>query len=122
MLPPSYVQSESVRLEIYARAARCRSEDELDDLEEETQRRFGKLPPAARDFFAAARLRLDCRRRGIVRLDVGKEAVAATFLPGRLRKSKARSLQRDGDRVVYTSERCVGPIGKAEEFLDLLDD
>ena len=33
MLPANYVQSDGVRLEIYARAARCRSEDELDDLE-----------------------------------------------------------------------------------------
>jgi transcription-repair coupling factor (superfamily II helicase) len=122
MLPTSYVQSEAVRLEIYARATRCRSEDELDDLEEETSRRFGRLPPAARDFFAAAGLRVDCRRRGIVRLDVGPEAVAATFLPGRLRKSKARSLQRDGDRVVYISKGREGPLRKVEEFLDLLDE
>lgn len=122
MLPPNHVQSEAVRLEIYARAASCRSEDELDDLEEETSRRFGKLPPAARDFFAAARLRIDCRRRGIVRLDVGPEAVAATFLPGRLRKSRARSLQRDGDRVVYISKMNEGPLGKVDDFLVLLDE
>jgi transcription-repair coupling factor (superfamily II helicase) len=51
----------------------------------------------ARDFFAAARLRLDCKRRGIVRLDVGPEAVAAKFLPGRLRKSKSKMVERDGD-------------------------
>ena len=122
MLPASYVQSEAVRLEIYGRAARCLSEDELDELEEETSRRFGKLPPKAGDFFAAARLRIDCKRRGIVRLDVGVEAVAATFLPGRLRKSKARSLQRDGDRVVHISKKRQEPFGKVEEFLDLLDE
>ncbi len=122
MLPTSYVQSEAVRLETYARAARCRSEDELEDLEDETLLRFGKLPPAARDFFAAARLRIDCRRRGIVRLDVGPDAVAATFLPGRLRKSRARSMQRDGDRVVYIGNSRVAPIGRVEEFLDLLDE
>jgi transcription-repair coupling factor (superfamily II helicase) len=121
-LPASYVQSEAVRLEIYGRAARCLSEDELDELEEETSRRFGKLPPKAGDFFAAARLRIDCKRRGIVRLDVGVEAVAATFLPGRLRKSKARSLQRDGDRVVHISKKREEPFGKVEEFLDLLDE
>jgi transcription-repair coupling factor (superfamily II helicase) len=121
-LPASYVQSEAVRLEIYARAARCRSEEELNDLEEETSRRFGKSPPAACDFFAAARLRIDCRRRGIVRLDVGSEAVAATLLPGRLRKSRKRSLQRDGDRVVYLSKGREGPLRKVEEFLDLLDE
>lgn len=122
MLPASYVQSEAVRLEIYARAARCRSEEELNDLEEETSRRFGKLPPAACDFFAAARLRINCRRRGIVRLDVGSEAVAATLLPGRLGKSRGRSLQRDGDRVVYLSKGREGPLRKVEEFLDLLDE
>jgi transcription-repair coupling factor (superfamily II helicase) len=122
MLPTSYVQSEAVRLEIYGRVARCRSEDDLEDLEEETARRFGRLPPVACDFLAAARLRMDCKRRGIVRLDVGPEAVAATFLPGRLRKSKLKSLERDGDRVVYASKGHEKPFERVEEFLELLDE
>jgi transcription-repair coupling factor (superfamily II helicase) len=121
-LPADYVQSNAVRLEIYARAARCRSEDEIDDLENETLRRFGTLPPSALDFFVAAKLRIDCRRRGIIRLDVGAGAVAATFLPGRLRKSMARSLQRDGDRVVYANNGPERPLRKVEVFLDILDE
>ncbi len=116
----------------------CRSEDELDDLEEETSRRFGRLPPVARDFLRLRELRLDCKRRGIVRLDVGPGAVAATFLPGRLRKSKGkfsgkskekskgkfegRSLQRDGDRVVYHSQMRDAPFDLVDELLDLLDE
>ncbi|MBR0721307.1 DEAD/DEAH box helicase [Bradyrhizobium manausense] len=122
MLPPGYVQSAPVRLELYARAARCASEDELDDLEEETSRRFGPLPQAARDFFAVARLRLDCKRRGIIRLDVGQSAVAATFLPGRLRKSKGKTLQRDGDRVVYHSPMRDAPFDRVEQLFELLDE
>ncbi|MGY4161987.1 transcription-repair coupling factor (superfamily II helicase) [Bradyrhizobium sp. USDA 4461] len=130
LLPRSYVQSEAMRLEIYGRAARCGNEDDLEDLEEETSRRFGKLPAAGRDFFAAARLRIDCKRRGIVRLDVGPEAVAATFLPGRLPKSKARSkahskarsLQRDGDRVFYSGNTNEPPFERIEDLLDILDD
>jgi transcription-repair coupling factor (superfamily II helicase) len=122
MLPTGYVQSEAVRLEIYGRVARCRSEDDLEELEEETARRFGRLPPAAHDFFAAARLRLDCKRRGIVRLDVGPEAVAATFLPGRLRKSRSKSLERDGDRVVYADRGNGKPFERVEEFLECLDE
>jgi transcription-repair coupling factor (superfamily II helicase) len=121
MLPTSYVQSDPIRLEIYGRVARCRSEDDLVDLEEETARRFGRLPPVAADFFAAARLRLDCKCRGIVRLDVGPEAVAATFLPGRLRKSKSKSLERDGDRVVYANKGHEKPLERVEEFLEILD-
>jgi transcription-repair coupling factor (superfamily II helicase) len=121
-LPEGYVQSEAMRLEIYGRAARCRSEDDLVDLEEEISRRFGRLPPEARDFFAAARLRIECKRRGIVRLDVGPEAVAATFLPGRLRKSRAQSLQRDGDRVVYAGGGDEDPFDRVEELLGILDE
>jgi transcription-repair coupling factor (superfamily II helicase) len=122
MLPTNYVQSEAVRLEIYGRVARCRSEDDLEDLEEETARRFGRLPQVACDFFAAAKLRLDCRRRGILRLDVGPETVAATFLPGRLRKSKSKSLERNGDRVVYAGNGHQKPFERVAEFLEILDE
>lgn len=122
VLPDSYVQSEPVRLELYARAARCNDEDDLDDLEEETARRFGPLPKAARDFFAAAKLRVACKRRGIIRLDVGPEAAAATFLPGRLRKSRGKSLQRDGDRVVHYSPMRDAPFERVVELLELLDE
>jgi transcription-repair coupling factor (superfamily II helicase) len=122
MLPADYVQSEAVRPEVYGRVVRCRNEDDLEDLQEETALRFGRLPRAARDFFAAAKLRLECKRRGIVRLDVGPEAVAATFLPGRLRKSRAKSLERDGDRVVYGGEGGENPFERVEQFLEILDE
>jgi len=122
MLPADYVQSEAVRLEVYGRVVRCRNEDDLEDLEEETALRFGKLPPAAQDFFAMAKLRLDCKYRGIVRLDVGPEAVAATFLPGRLRKFKSKSLERDGDRVVSTSKELENPLERVDKFLEILDE
>jgi transcription-repair coupling factor (superfamily II helicase) len=121
MLPADYIQSEAVRLEVYGRAARCRNDDDLEDLEEETARRFGRLPQAARDFFAVAKLRLDCKRRGIVRLDVGPEAVAATFLPDRLCRSRSKLLERDGDRVVYAGTGLEGPLERVEEFLEILD-
>jgi len=122
MLPIDYVQLDAVRLEIYGRIARCRTEEDLEDLEEETARRFGRLPQAACEFFAAARLRLDCKRRGIMRLDVGPDAVAATFLPGRLRKSKAKSLEREGDRVIYVGSRNAKPFERISDFLELLDE
>jgi transcription-repair coupling factor (superfamily II helicase) len=57
-----------------------------------------------------------------VRLDVGPEAVAATFLPGRLRKSKSKSLERDGDRVVYAGNGHQKPFERVAEFLEILDE
>jgi transcription-repair coupling factor (superfamily II helicase) len=122
ILPTDYVQSSAVRMQVYCRIARCRSEDDLQDAEEETARRFGRLAPEARDFVAAARLRLDCRKRGILRLDVGPEAIAATFLPGRLSRSKSKSLKRHGDRLVYADQGTRKPFERIEEFMDVLDE
>jgi transcription-repair coupling factor (superfamily II helicase) len=121
VLPASYVHSEAVRLEIYGRIARCRSEEDLQDLEDEVTRRFGDPPRGASVFFALARLRLECKRRGIVRLDAGPEAVAATFLPGRAPKSRSKALQQKGDRLVYTCNRNEEPLARAEEFMLLLE-
>ncbi|GLH78328.1 transcription-repair coupling factor [Bradyrhizobium sp. SSBR45G] len=122
LLPSDYVQSEALRLEIYARAARCRTEDEIEELEDETQRRFGSLPPAASNFFAIAKLRTSCRERGIMRLDVGPEAIAAMLLPGRVRKSCSRLLQRDGNRLIYAGRSSEPVLHRIEQFMDLLDD
>ena len=94
----------------------------MEDLLDETARRFGKLPPAAQDFFAVAKLRIACKQRGIVRLDVGPEAVAATFLPGQLRKSISKSLERDGDRVLYPVKGMAKPFERIEELLEILDE
>jgi transcription-repair coupling factor (superfamily II helicase) len=121
MLPTDYVQSSGVRLEIYGRAAKCRSEDELEDVEEETARRFGRLPDEASEFFAAARLRLECKKRGILKIDVGPEAVAATFLPGRLRKRSTKSLKRYEDRLIYADEGTKKPFERIGRFLEILD-
>ena len=62
------------------------------------------------------------RACGIMRLDVGPEAVAATFLPGRLRKSITKSLHRDGDRVVFVSRANAKPFERINDFLEMLDE
>ena len=83
-------------------------------------RRFGPLPAEADDLFAAARLRLECRKRGILRMDVGPEAVAATFLPDRLPKRTGKPLKRTEDRILFAEEVTKRPFDRVQAFLDLL--
>ena len=55
-----------------------------------------------------------------MRLDVGPEAVAATYLPGRLGKFRSKWLQRDGDRVVYAEGQ--GEVfERVEALMEILD-
>ena len=49
-------------------------------------------------------------------------AQPADYKPGRLGKSRAKSLDRDGDRVVYTGNRNAKPFERISDFLELLDE
>lgn len=56
-----YISSQSQRLTIYKRLFTCSSFLQIDDLEEETNDRFGSMPPEAQQIFAVARLKLTLR-------------------------------------------------------------
>ncbi len=81
LLPDSYCGDIHERLVLYKRLANCDSTEELDDLKEELIDRFGLLPEAGEALLAVHRLRLDTRRYGIARLDVGPEASSIQFVP-----------------------------------------
>jgi len=64
-LPPDYVESERLRLEMYKRLASVREASELDALRDELLDRYGTPPPAVEALLAVARFRLLCRSVGL---------------------------------------------------------
>jgi transcription-repair coupling factor (superfamily II helicase) len=122
MLPADYVSRNLFGLRFMAGSSGVGTKTIWKIWEEETALRFGKLAAGGAGFLRNGKLRLDCKRRGIVRLDVGPEAVAATFLPGRLRNFRYKSLERDGDRLIYTSNGLARPFEQVERFLEILDE
>ena len=122
MLPTGYVQSDAVRLEIYGRIARCRTDDDLEDLEDESARRFDRLPPETREFFAAARLQ--------ARLQAARHYEARTSAPKLLRRRsslvgfESRERSRWSAMVIAASigNRSAKPFERINDFLELLDE
>jgi len=71
MIPPDYLPDVHQRLVLYKRIAQARDLKALHDLQVEMIDRFGLLPQEAKQLFASAELRLDARRLGIRRLEIG---------------------------------------------------
>jgi len=67
-IPNEYITLDFERLSIYQRLSAVRSENDLNDLEEELRDRFGPLPPPVRALFQVARIRILCRKLGIERI------------------------------------------------------
>jgi transcription-repair coupling factor (superfamily II helicase) len=120
-LPLEYVSNEATRLDIYLRLAKASHISNIEDIEDELEARFGKMPDQVLDLIAVARLRLACRRLGVIRLEAGPAGVSATFaspVPGPL----ARPLLAHGERALLKTKIRAGQrIAAAKKLLLLLN-
>ena len=77
LLPPEYIETDSLRLEIYQRLAAGKSLKELEALEEETIDRFGSLPPEAKSLFHQFYLRCLGQQLGLTWIRVEDKRLRA---------------------------------------------
>lgn len=117
-IPDEVVEDDGLRIELHARlAGMVRRGDlpALEDFEEEMRDRFGPPSEPVANLLTLARLRIECRRLGIARMDVGPNAAAATFradppevsLPLELRGERIvlpRASTNGADRIAAMTE------------------
>ncbi|WP_424813450.1 DEAD/DEAH box helicase [Roseococcus sp. YIM B11640] len=117
-IPEEVAEEDGLRIELHARLAGMVRRDDLaalEDFEDELRDRFGPPSEPVANLLALARLRMECRRLGVVRMDVGPTAAAATLLaeppsltpPLELRGGRAVLARRSGnaaDRIAAAAE------------------
>lgn len=79
LIPDDYLGDVHARLTLYKRIASARSEEELRDLQVEMIDRFGLLPPATKQLFAVASLKLLATPLGIRKVDFGAHGGRIVF-------------------------------------------
>ena len=80
LIPEDYLPDVHTRLTLYKRISSARDEDGLRELQVEMIDRFGLLPPAAKQLFAVAELKLQATRLGIRKLDLGESGGRLQFV------------------------------------------
>jgi transcription-repair coupling factor (superfamily II helicase) len=81
LLPNTYCGDVHERLSIYKRLANCKTNDAINDLQEELIDRFGKLPDAAQALVETHRLRVAAIPVGIIKIDAHAESATLQFEP-----------------------------------------
>ena len=120
-IPADYVSDPALRLNLYARLLRAGSTEELDELEEEFEDRFGEAPPAMELLVRMTRLQLAGGQSGIEKLEAGPKALAVTFRDKASLKSWALLFETqgtvsEGNRLLFPAEGTTG-----EEALDFFE-
>ncbi|UJF24527.1 transcription-repair coupling factor [Suttonella sp. R2A3] len=79
LLPDDYIYDPHIRLICYQRLSQCRDNESIDELAVETTDRFGRLPQAAKNLFARAKLKLHAEALGIVAILADEATITLTF-------------------------------------------
>ena len=118
-LPDGWIPDEDMRLTLYARLARIRSEANLDGFEAELEDRFGSLPEDAAQLLAISRLRLHACEAYIARVDAGPGAIAFTARGDVAILAEQLGLEEKNNRVLLT-ERIEDPGKRLARLTELI--
>jgi transcription-repair coupling factor (superfamily II helicase) len=80
-IPADYIPEENQRLQMYKRVARVETESQLNDVEVEIKDRYGPPPPAVRNLFDYASLKLLCMKIGVNAIERKRDSVTLKFQP-----------------------------------------
>ncbi|MCC5993244.1 MAG: transcription-repair coupling factor [Rhodobacteraceae bacterium] len=79
LIPDDYVPDLDVRLGLYRRLSALTSKVELEGFAAELIDRFGKLPREVNTLLVVMRIKAECKRAGIARLDAGPKGATIQF-------------------------------------------
>jgi transcription-repair coupling factor (superfamily II helicase) len=78
-IPEEYVAEENQRLRMYKRVAAVEGEDQLADVRQELEDRYGAPPEPVLRLLEYAALRLVCRRAGVAAIERRRDSVQVKF-------------------------------------------
>ena len=79
MIPDDYVPDLDLRMGLYRRMNEVESKAEIESFAAEMIDRFGKLPEATGNLLKVIETKLNCRKAGIVKMDVGPKGALVHF-------------------------------------------
>ncbi|MBQ7743583.1 MAG: transcription-repair coupling factor [Lachnospiraceae bacterium] len=100
-IPESYIEDEEVKLDVYRKISKCKTEEEFDDLKEELVDRFGRYPEELENLIFIAKLKIKAHKYYVSYLTIKRKLVTITF---------AESHNVDGQSVVDIVNRYCGAI------------
>jgi transcription-repair coupling factor (superfamily II helicase) len=79
LIPDDYIPDLDVRLGLYRRLSSLTTKVELEGFAAELIDRFGPLPKEVNTLLTVVRIKAECKRAGIARLDAGPKGATVTF-------------------------------------------
>ena len=104
LIPEDYISDEATRLDLHTRLARAERTNDIEDLEDEIERRFGVLPAEVSNLIACAEISLDCQSLGLAQVSAGPAGVSAELRPNVMIDPIPAPIRRKADTLVLKTK------------------
>ncbi|GAA7633724.1 transcription-repair coupling factor [Helicobacter pylori] len=99
-LNPELIASDSLRLDLYRRLSLCENTDEVGQIHEEIEDRFGKIDDLSAQFLQIITLKILANQLGIIKLSNFNQNITITYSDGKKESLKAPS--KDDNDILET--------------------
>jgi len=78
-IPDNYIADVSTKLSIYRKASKLENYEQIDEFSDELIDRFGKFPLEVANFILTIKIKSECKKLNIEKIDIGEKAILIGF-------------------------------------------
>jgi len=84
-IPDSFIDNSSQKIEIYQNIALCKTEEDIENVIDEIIDRYGKMPDEVENLTEVARIKNQCRKVGVTKVQQKQNSIVFYFEPSRFK-------------------------------------
>ena len=102
-IPDSSIENSSQKIEIYQNIALCKNEEDIGNVIDEIIDRYGKMPQEVENLIEVARIKNQCRKIGITKVQQKQNAIVFYFEPSKFQMEMVDTLiQKFRNRIKFS--------------------
>ena len=102
-IPDSYIENTNQKMESYRNIALCKTEEELKNVKEDLEDRYGKMPKEVINLLSIAKIKELCRDAGIIKIVQKQNNVILYFNPEKCTLDMASLVQKYKNKIKFST-------------------
>lgn len=102
-IPDSYINNSEQKMESYRNIALCRTEEDLKNIEEDLEDRYGKLPNEVKNLLKIAKIKSICKDNGIIKVLQKQNNIIIYIEPTNCTLDMENLIKRYNDKIKFST-------------------
>lgn len=102
-IPDLYIQNQDQKMESYRNIALCKTEDELKNIKEDLEDRYGKMPEEVINLINIAKIKEMCKNTGIIKIIQKQNNIVIYFEANKCTLDMAKLIQKYNNRIKFSN-------------------